>query len=245
MALRYYERRDGANPPVIKLWKDPREWNEADLQAEVDHHEEILSLSDDALSIIVQALGGIGSLGNTLDDFKVALQDKVDANKDLIDYFSYAKTSVEIPIAAGDWYTPEAVELRCGEESGYEAELAVDGDAGTLWVHQADEEHDLVFRLRGYPKRATKIRIRRDASPDSELTGLDVYAATTLGGLSNPLTLAATNTTLPLPTEWNEVEFDHPRRLKFLRLAGFGSVHPTNQVRIRELQVWVTTQDYE
>lgn len=56
------------------------------------------------------------------------------------------------------WIAPVAISDKCGEETGHEATLAIDGNIGTYWNHDAAENHNIIFDL-GSSKIITKCRL--------------------------------------------------------------------------------------
>jgi len=233
MAKRLFERRDGQVPPTISLWDNPRELTEAEFDEVIAQGEELLALSEDAYN-------AMGAYCPNLPT-KEEIQAQVDNAKDKKDFFDYDKVVHTMQIADGSWFEMIAVESFCGEETGFEAVLAIDGQTSTWWQHDADEAHEIVFQLRDYSKRVEKIRIRRGGNDRSELTDIDIYVANSIGGLDEPSNLAVSGATLPTVSDWNEVDFTNKQRGQYIRLTGFGSVHSGNEVRIREIEAWVTT----
>ncbi len=239
MVQRYYERKDGQIPPKMKLWADPAEYVEADLQAIIDAREPLLALDDASLALVAPIQGG------TVDDLRAAWQQDVDTAHDILDFFDYEKTTINLSVADGAWFTPEAVEMVCGEEVGNEAALMIDGNNTTYWQHDADEAHQVDLRLRNYSKKMTGLRIRRQTNERSALNNLDIYVASSLGGLDNPEQLAISGVTLSVDNDWNEIVFPSPARGKYIRLSGFGSAHAGNEVRIREIEARVIVHEYQ
>ena len=45
------------------------------------------------------------------------------------------------------WATPAAVYSRCGQDGGYPASNAIDGDTGTYWLHSTSENHWIILDM--------------------------------------------------------------------------------------------------
>ena len=105
-----------------------------------------------------------------------------------------------------------------------------------------DEQHEVILKLRDYPKKVEKIQIRRGANSRSALTNLDIYVAGSLSGLNNPDNLAISGVNLTVDADWNEIVFTKKQTGRYIKLTGFGSLHADNHARIREIQAWVTTK---
>lgn len=242
MAVRIYETVNaGAD---LKLWADPRTDAKTDLETEATTVEELQALSDNAKQYLIDnyVLGVI----NDVDQFDADLRARRDRAKDLVDYFDYEIVNRTLESRDGAWMTPEAVEAFCGEETGSEATRMIDGLNSTWWEHIANEAHQVDLRLRDYRKRGKKIRIRHGTNPREKLDNLTVYFANTLGGLDDAENRVIDNIS-PVWTEdaWNEFDFDFEQVGQYVRLTGFGSAQASNYVRIREIDVWVETQQYD
>lgn len=239
MARRYYERISAG--AELQLWSDPRTFVKADLEAEVAELEVIMAYPDE----IRERLAGCNGF-QTLDDYDDHLDDLWNQNKDILDFFDYDAGTVNITIREGAWFLPIAVEDVSGEDVGNEAALAIDGDNGTFWQHSVDQPHQITFRLRDHNKRISKLRFRRNTNARSELTNLTVQIAKSIPGLDNPNNLALENFTPTwVDSDWTEVVLTSKQFGKYIRLTGFGSNNNNNEARIREIEAWVETREYD
>lgn len=235
MPIRFYEPISGDTE--LKLWADPDTFVEADLEAELSELLELQALSEEA-----RELTGCSEL--TRDDFDIQIQDRIDIVRDILDFFGYDNKTLNITAKDGAWFLPVAVENSCGEELGREAGFAIDGEVNTFWQHEDNETHEIDFKIRDYRKRVEKIRIYRGVNARSALNNLDIYIANSVGGLNDPENLHATGVSISTDDAWNEIILSSKGRGKYLRLTGFGSANAVNEVRIREIQVWVTIVEY-
>lgn len=236
MPIRFYQPFDGG--AKLRLYIDPQEFDQVTDQADHDLVVEKQQSSDELRTQLAIAEGF-----NSLEQYDTFLEDKRWELADRLDYYGYANRDEVITVRDGAWFIPEAVEAICGEEPGSEAANMIDGNNATFWEHFTDEQHSIDLRVRDYRKRMTKIRIRIDANTRSKLTGIDVYAANVIGGLDLPSNQVVFDAALTVEQAWNEVEFSQSKNVRYLRISGFGSQHPGNEVRIRMIEVWVTTRD--
>lgn len=233
---RFYEPVGGD----LTLWADPKDFVKADLEAEVVELEFLMAQGDP----VRERLGSCSGF-QTLEAYDAYLFTEWSRKKDIIDFFDYSNTTLELTVKDGEWFLPEAIEAICGEEIGFEGSKMIDDDWATYWQHDDNEAHEVDLRVRDYKKRMTKIRIRRSANPRSALNNLDVYVADNILQLDNPANLAATGVSISTDNDWNEIVFSSSKRGKYIRLTGFGSAHATNEVRIREIEAWVVTVEYD
>ncbi len=235
MPTRYYEPIAGD----LKLWADPATYVRADLEDELAAIEEIMALSDDARIILA---GGEAFL----DAYDQNLEDMRERVANLVDFFDYSNTVVNLNVKDGAWYTPVAVESFCGEDVGREAIFTIDGQTNTYWEHDVDEQHDIIWQLRDYTKRIAKLQVRVGSSSRNLLTGLDVYIANTIDGLTSTGNRVIENGSLVVPNSWEELSWGPSKQNgQYIRFADFQSQHPDNYIRIQEIQAWVVTVEYE
>lgn len=233
MPTRFYEPVAGD----LKLWADPDTFVEEDLQAELDELLELQALSEEA-----RDLTNCPEL--TRDDFDTFILSKIDMLKDILDFFNYDNKPLALNVKDGIWFTPIAIESVCGEEPGQEATLTIDGFNNTYWEDRTDEPHNIIWQLRDYKKRMSKLRVRVGSSSRNLLTGVDIYIADTVGALDNPGRLVVSGLDLVVPNSWEEIDLGSKWNGRYIRFTGFGSTHASNQVRIQEIQAWVTTVEY-
>jgi len=236
MAQKLFEKQGADN---IKIWTDPELLERSVLEDDITFFTALLAL-DDRIKEMMFAGMGLSSV----ESFDAVIQDELDQRQDQLDALDYDTIVHNMTLYDGEWYSPEAVEAHCGEETGNEAVLAIDGSTTTFWQHNTDEAHQIDFRLRSYWKKVTKIRIRRQTNVRSALNNLDVYFSRTLNELDDASNLVATGITISTDNDWNEIEFSASKRGSYLRLTGFGSAHAGNEIRIREVEVRVVPKDY-
>ncbi len=233
MVTRYYE-------PVaddLKLWADPAVFVRADLEDELAATEEIMALSDDARTLLAGP-GGLEAYDESLELNKERLSN-------LIDFFDYSNTVLNLNVKDGAWFTPVAIESVCGEDTGQEAILTIDGQTNTYWEHDVDEQHNIIWQLRDYTKRIVKLQVRVGGSGRNLLTGLDVHIADNVADLSNVGSRVIENGSLTVPNSWEELTWGPSKKNgKYIKFADFQSQHANNYVRIQEIQAWVTTVEY-
>lgn len=234
MAQRLYQPVSGD----LQLWSDPRLFVKADLQAELTYLEEL-----QALSLEARTLSNCSEL--TREDYDDFILDQIERIKDILDFFDYDTKVVNLTVANGAWFKMEAVESFCGEEVGQEATLSIDDDTGTFWQHNVDHAHEITWRLRTYRKRISKVRVYLGTNARSKLENLDIYAANSIGGLTLPSNLAVTGASVATEDAWNEIEFTTEQIGRYVRFAGFDSQNTLDQARIREVEAWVETQEYD
>lgn len=240
MAIRLWEKIGTTD---TKLWKDPTIYTKADIPGDITTLEAILALSDDAKTWIISQSR---TLYQSISDFNDAVQDEVDKLKDILDYFDYVTKNTTITNYDGMWMTPEAVESVCGEDTGQEATLSIDGTNSTYWEHDVNEAHEIVYRIRPYLKKCSKIRLRLPTAVKAKLHNLTVHAAQSISGLSNNDNKVIDDISpVWIEQSWNEFVFDFKRRAKYLKLSGFGSENANDYIRIYEIDVWVETHEYD
>ncbi len=232
MTTRYYE-------PVgidLKLWADPKDFVQAELENELSAVEEIQTLSDNARTYLS------GPDGLEAYDASLEIQRVRAAN--LVDFFDYSNTMINLNVKDGAWFTPVAVQAACGEEVGHEAILTIDGQTNTYWQHSANEAHEITWQLRDYTKRMAKLEVRIGSSSRNLLTDIDIYIADSIDGLDSPTNLVVSGVNLTTPNSWEEIDFVSKQNGRYIRFTGFGSQHAANEVRIQEVRAWVTTIQY-
>lgn len=236
MAIRLYEPVD----IDLKLWADPKTFVKADLEVEVVELEFLIDQEDP----VRLRLGNCAGF-QTLEEYDAYLDSEWSRKKDIIDFFDYDTKVVNLTVKNGEWFSPILIEDVCGERVGNEAIYSIDGDTGTFWQDDTNEEHQITFKLREYSKRISKIRLWLDSNVRSQLTDITIQAANSVPGLDNPSNEAITGVNVSTPDAWNEIDFTTEQIGKFIRLTGFGSLNAVNQVRIREIEAWVETQMYD
>lgn len=235
MAKRFYEPVSGD----LTLWADPRSFVKADLEAEVLDLEVIINEDD----IVREKLGNCAGYQD-LEDYDDYLNEQWSMKKDQIDFFDYLNTTLELTVKDGKWFTPDSVYSVCGADVGYPADNTIDGDTATYWEHDVNEQHEIIWQLRSYKKRMSKINLRIGSSSRNLLTGLDIYIADNVGGLYSVNNKVASGLSFSVANTWEEIEFPNANG-KYIRFANFGSSNVDNWVRIQEIEIWVKTVEYD
>lgn len=236
MAQRFYQ-------PVgddLKLWADPKDFVKSDLEEEVLELEFLMSQGD----VVREKLGNCAGFA-TLEAYDAYLYSEWSRKKDIIDFFDYSDTALNLTVKDGMWMTPDSVEDVCGERVGNEALYSIDGDTGTFWQDDTNEAHQITFNLRGYAKKVAKVRIYRGTNARSALDNLTIQIANSIPGLDIPANEAITGASISTDDAWNEIEFTTKQIGKIMRLTGFGSLNALNETRIREIEFWVETVEYD
>lgn len=235
MAVRLYEPK--AAGAELQLWADPQRYVKIELEEELSALEELIALSPEAREL---ANGQLDR--EDWDEFSAAQRARL---KNLIDFFDYDTKVVDLTVADGAWFQMEAVEDFCGEEAPRPAVDSIDGDTGTFWQHDQDHAHQITWRLRDYEKRVSKVRVWLGANARSKLNNLDIYVANSVGGLNLPTNLAITGASISTADAWNEIDFTIEQVGQFVRFTGFGSQNSVDESRIREVEAWVETIEYD
>lgn len=216
-------------------------------------------VDDDARILVIDDFQALGTATRTalaealgyadLATFDAALEAEEWEILDRLDYYSTYDTRTDnLTVADGAWFTPEAVESFCGEETGEEATLSVDGVNTTFWSHVQDHQHSIVYRLRGYPKKISKIRIRYGGSAAVErLNNMDVHASTGLANIDDAASILETgiNLTWPAgPAVWVEHTLAKKSlKARYVKLVVDDTDNVNNTLQMREFAVWVETKE--
>lgn len=233
---RFYEPVSGD----LTLWADPKDFVKEDLEEEVLELEFLMAQGDP----VRERLGNCAGF-QTLEQYDAYLGSEWSRKKDIIDFFDYLNTTLELTVKDGTWFTPIAVESVCGEDVGHEAIYTIDGETNTYWEHDDDEEHEIIWKLRDYKKRISKLRVRVGSSSRNLLTGLDVYVASTIGGVFSENNKFAEDISFIINNTWTEIPFSSKANGIYIRFANFKSSQPDNWVRIQEIEAFVVTVEYD
>lgn len=244
MAKRFYQPL-GTPVDQLNLFIDPTLYTQAQDNIDLTEITEIQGLSADTRELIATALG-FSDLA-TYDDF---LQDQEWEIRDRLDYYSLYENRVEnITVRDGAWFTPEAVESFCGEHTTNVAANSIDGVNTTIYQHNVNHAHNIVYRLRSYPKKITKVRFRYgSAEPDRErLNNLTIKAARALSQIDESSNILESNLNIVWPTPggvWVEHTLATPKvNVRYIKLETADTDHPSNHWQIREFAVRVVTRD--
>lgn len=228
----------------IKLWIDPEPYNKTDLQDERDRLQAIKTSPLECRTELA-VCKGYPSVAD-YDDF---IQDEIDEIKDLIDYFGYSTKVTNLTVMDGEWFTPTDIESVSNEDVGNEAVNAVDGNNVTFWRSSNNEVHEIIFKLRTYPKKISKFRIwyASGESARERLNDIDVHAANALGNLDEPQNILETGINLTW-TAGGGVWVEHTlaskkNKCKYIKFVIGNTDNGNNQAQMREIEFWVETRD--
>lgn len=241
MARRWYEPKNGGTK--LQLHIDPHEFVQADDQARLAIVQEIQGLSD-ALRVELATSKGF----QDLDSYDSALQDEEWSLLDRLDYYDYENRQESLSVRDGSWFTPEAIESFCGEHQTNVATNSVDGDNTSIWQHFQTERHQIIYRLRGYPKKVTKVRFRYGTLlPARErLKNLDIRMARDLSQIDVAGNLLEEGLDIDWPLlggAWVEHVLTTPKHnARYIKLE-FDTDDLSNNAQIREFAVRVETRD--
>lgn len=240
MAKRFYQPFGGGDQ--LRLYIDPEEYSEANDQAALAEIQEIEALSDNVRA----QLGLCNGFGN-LADYDEHLEEKRFEIEDRLDYYSYDNRTETLNVRDGAWFSPEAIESFCGEDGSDPAANSIDGNNSSVWRHSANERHSIVYRLRSYPKKITRVRFRFNVSLPviEQMVNLDIRAAKALSQIDEPRNLLeqGLNIDWGLVGGWVEHTLATPKfNARYIKLE-----FDTNQVnghgQIREFEVRVETRE--
>lgn len=231
MAKRFYEPKVAGTE--LQLWVDPQVFTEVDDQASLTAVRELLAL--DGLSDEAKV-----ELELTQERFDLWADQELEL-LDRLDYYDYDDRVENLTVRDGDWFTPEAVESVCGETGTNVVENSIDGDNQTFWRHDANEVHSVIYRLRSYPKRVTKVRFRIATSVPAreQLENLSVYASREIANLGDNKVADALNPVWV--SGWNEVDVDDKQQVRYVKLE-FQSANANEFSQVREFAVRVETR---
>ena len=169
--------------------------------------------------------------------------------RDRLDYYSYDTRVENITVADGAWFTPIAVESVCAEDVGNLAADSIDEDTATFWRDSTNHQHTIVYELRSYPKKISKIRFFYGSgeSARERLNNMDVHASSGIANIDQASKILETGINISWPTPGG-VYVEHTlakksNRARYVKLVIDDTDNGNNQAQIREFQVWVETKD--
>ena len=181
------------------------------------------------------------------DDY---IQDQIDEIKDRVDYYDYDTKVTNITNHTGSWFSPIAIESVLSEDVGNEAVNAIDGNNATFFRDSINQQHIIIFELRDYAKKISKIRFRYGAgeSARERLNNMDVHASKAVVNIDDANNILETGINITWPVAAGEVWVEHTlaskkNKAKFIKLVIDDTDNGNNQAQIREFEVWVETRD--
>lgn len=241
MARRFYEPAGGGTE--LNLFIDPEKFVQADDQAALTLVQEARAASDGLRSELAVCKGFA-----SLEDYDADLELQEWDLLDRLDYYSYENRTQSLTVRDGAWFTPEAIEAFCGEDDPNVAANIIDGTNNTFWRHNVNQRHSITFRLRGHPKRITKLRFRYGAAEVNreQLTNLDIRVSRDLSEIDEARNLRETGVNIAWPTGagsvWVEYDLaDAVQKARYIKLD-FDTVAGNNDAQIREFAVRVSTR---
>ena len=239
MAIRWYKPVAG---PGLNLFIDPQSFTQTEDQEALALVQEI-----EASNELVRTELGVCRGFSSLQEYDDYLEDQRWQLQDRLDYYNYDNRTEQLDVRDGAWFSPDAVELVCGEDAGDVAADSIDGDTGTFWRHSAIERHSIIYRLRDYPKKVSKMRIWHAATGTNreQLQNIDVFASRALGNIDDPANQLLAGFTPPWSAtgDWNVIDFTFKKnKARYVKLL-FDSNRPDGQIQIREIEIRVETRD--
>lgn len=226
------------------LFNDPTAFTSAGDTAELADITAIQT-SVDTVREIVGACNGFVVLA----DYDAFLEDKEFELRDRLDYYNYDIEAINVDEREGAWFSPDSVEAFGSEDPGFPATNTIDGDNSTQWRHEIIETHTFTWKLRDYPKKITKMRLRYGAGENirERLTNITIRAAKNLNNIDETNNIIATgvNPTWPIGAGNTWFEIDWPvnkNRGRYIKLE-FETEHGNNHARIREIEFRVETRN--
>lgn len=187
--------------------------------------------------------------GSTLEDYDAFLEELFDRLSDRIDYYTYDTAVQNTTYYEGAWFSPDSIESVLGEDVGNEADKSIDGNTVTFFRDSQNHQHEIIFQLRDYPKKISKIRFFYGIgeSARERLNNMDVHAAAGIGNIDNPENILETGINIAWPTPgdvWVEHTLAQKKaRARYIKLVIDDTDNGNNHAQIREFEVWVETKD--
>lgn len=242
MAKRFYA--DVAGGVDLDLTIDPRRFNKT-----IDTDRLAVIVEFQALSDAARTEVGICKSFASLADYDTALKDESDEISDRLDYYTlYSNRTENLTVRDGAWFSPDSVNSFCGETAANVATNSIDGLNTTFWRHVVNHRHSIVYQLRPYAKKITKIRFFYNTSlpVNEQLSNLDIRAAKVLAKIDDPESLIEAGVNITWPGTGG-VFVEHtlaaPKaNAVFIKLE-FDTASGVNTGQIREFEVFVTTRN--
>lgn len=216
----------------------------ADL-ARVSEIEEIEALSDTTRTRLAACAGAVDLVA-----YDVQILDEKWEIQDRLDYYTlYSNRTQNLTVRDGAWFTPDSVDSFCGETGGDVVGQSIDGTNSTVWKHSVNERHSVVYLLRDYPKKVSRIRFRYNSTEPAveRLTNLDVHAAKNVANIDDAENILETGINITWPTGQGSTWVEHTlaqkkAKARYIKLV-FDTAHSQNTAQVREFAVWVETRD--
>lgn len=242
---RWYEPKETSTKLVVV--RDRFQFVKTDDETRIDVIVDFQGLSDISRSVLAN------DEGLSLAEYDAALEEEEYDIRDRLDYYTYSTRVENLTVADGDWFSPNSVESFCGETAPNVATRAIDEDSTTFWRHGNNETHELIFKLRDYPKKIERIRFLYGAgeSARERLNNITIRAAKGLANLDNPENELETDLNLVWPTgissdTWVEHTLTNKKlKARYIKLIIGDTDNGQNQAQIREFEVWVGTRQPE
>ncbi|MGI9484337.1 MAG: hypothetical protein ACR2RF_00325 [Geminicoccaceae bacterium] len=230
---------------VLEINRDLNQFTKTNDQDRLNAITVIQGMTDAERTAIMSDFGF-----NQLEDFDQFLEREEEwPLRDRLDWYDYDDKTVQFTAKDGAWFSPEAVESFCGEETGQEATLSINGVNSDFWRHSTNHQHTIVYRLRGYPKKISRVRFRYGAgeSARERLNNMDVHASRGLAAIDNAANILETSINITWPVGAGEAWVEHilaskSPRCRYIKLVIDDTDNANNQVQIREFEVWVETR---
>lgn len=242
MAKRFYSEVTAGSD--LGVFDDPGIYNKTQDIADL-----AIVTEQQALANSIRTLLAVCNL-QTLAEYDEMLSDLFDELSERIDYYDYNTTVKNTTVMTGAWFSPTEIQSVLGEDLGNEATKSIDGNNTTFWRDSTNHQHVIIFKLRDYPKKISKIRFRYGAgeSARERLNNMDVHASKGIANIDNAENILETGINISWPVAAGEVWVEHTlatkkNRARFVKLVIDDTDNGQNQAQIREFEVWVETRD--
>lgn len=238
--VRFYQPKSGGTR--LELLKEGEEYEQSEITSEIALYQEIQASSDELRGELAIAEG------LELADYDDKITKMLDKLLDINDYFSYPNRTENVTVRDGDWFRPDQLESVSDENVGEEGSLAIDGVNSTWWQSDITGTRVLTVRIRSHKKRVERIRFRTTSGDKrTRLQNMSIKIAGAIPRLDKPENLADSGVNLPDGVDpWIEHTLATPKRGRYLRIEADGALAPNgDHVRIREVEVFVTTHAYK
>lgn len=240
MAIRLWEEITAGTD--IKLWVDPEIYNKTAVTSERNYFQDILDASVALRTELAQCQGY-----EDLESFDSFTQDRIDSANDLLDSFDYVTKVQNLTVKDGAWFSPDSIQSVESEDVGNEASRSIDGNTVTFFRDSVNHQHVIIFKLRDYPKKISKIRFWYTGSARERINNMDVHAANAVPNIDEPENILETDINL----DWgvvNDVWIEHTlaskkNKARYIKLVVDDTDNGNNHIQIREFEVWVEPKD--
>lgn len=246
MAKLWYEPR--ASGAELQAWNDPQVLTRTSIEDSLAGLQTFRQIAPEARTLL--ALGGVPGAGirggwADLASFDSYLDDEIDRLADLLDVFDYDSRTESITVRDGANFSP-SIESVSSEEIGFEGALAVDGDNASWWQTNTAPA-SIVVRVRDHRKMITGVRLRTTAGDlRAQLQGVAISVSGGVAAIDDPGNVIESGIDFTYAGDpWIEHTLASKKRGRYVKLDIGGSLHGSNAIRVRELEVRVGITNHE